>query len=68
MFPQVADAVGRVMPVSSLRWVSFGHVESDECGAMNLWLGAASRSEVVFNALGCDVSLNDLLRSPTENA
>lgn len=60
MFPQVADAVGRVMPVSSLRWVSFGHVESDECGAMNLWLEAAPHSEVVFNALGCSVSLNDL--------
>jgi flavorubredoxin len=64
MFPLVADAVGRVMPVSSLRWVSFGHVESDECGAMNLWLEAAPHAEVVFNALGCDVSLNDLCDRP----
>jgi flavorubredoxin len=64
MFPQVVDAVGRVMPVSSLRWVSFGHVESDECGAMNLWLEAAPHSEVVFNPLGCDVSLNDLCDRP----
>jgi flavorubredoxin len=64
MFPQVADAVGRVMPVSSLRWVSFGHVESDECGAMNLWLEAAPHSEVMFNPLGCDVSLNDLCDRP----
>jgi flavorubredoxin len=64
MFPLVAEAVARVMPVSSLRWVSFGHVESDECGAMNLWLEAAPHSEVVFNALGCDVSLNDLCDRP----
>ena len=64
MFPQVAAAVGRVMPVSSLRWVSFGHVESDECGAMNLWLEAAPHSEVVFNPLGCVVSLNDLCDRP----
>jgi flavorubredoxin len=64
MFPLVADAVGRVMPVSSLRWVSFGHVESDECGAMNLWLEAAPHAEVVFNPLGCDVSLNDLCDRP----
>jgi flavorubredoxin len=64
MFPLVADAVDRVMQVSSLRWVSFGHVESDECGAMNLWLEAAPHSEVVFNALGCDVSLNDLCDRP----
>jgi flavorubredoxin len=64
MFPLVAEAVGRVTPVSSLRWISFGHVESDECGAMNLWLDAAPHSEVVFNALGCDVSLNDLCDRP----
>jgi flavorubredoxin len=64
MFPAVSDAVSRVMPVSSLRWISFGHVESDECGSMNLWLEAAPHSEVVFNALGCDVSLNDLCDRP----
>jgi flavorubredoxin len=60
MFPLVSEAVGRVTPVDSLRWISFGHVESDECGATNLWLAAAPRAEVVFNPLGCDVSLNDL--------
>jgi flavorubredoxin len=64
MFPLVSEAVGRVLPVSSLRWVTFGHVESDECGAMNLWLEAAPQAEVIFNALGCDVSLNDLCDRP----
>src|SRR5687768_16544437 len=58
MYPLVAEAIGKVLPVESLRWISFGHVESDECGAMNLFLGAAPASQVVFNALGCDVSLN----------
>ena len=31
------------MPVDQLRWITFGHVESDECGSMNDWLarGAA---------------------------
>src|SRR6476469_2762091 len=60
MFPLVAAAVATVLPVESLRWISFGHVESDECGAMNMWLAAAPRSQVAFNVLGCDVSLNDL--------
>ena len=41
MFPLVADAVGRVLDVARLRWISFGHVEADECGAMNEWLAAA---------------------------
>ncbi len=60
LFPLVADAVAKVLDVERLRWISFGHVESDECGSMNLWLEAAPKSEVLFNPLGCDVSLNDL--------
>ena len=60
LFPLVAEAVASVVPVESLRWISFGHVESDECGAMNMWLAAAPRSEVTFGALGCDISLNDM--------
>ena len=60
----IADAPPNLMGRHSLRWVSFGHVESDECGAMNLWLEAAPHAEVVFNGLGCDVSLNDLCDRP----
>src|SRR4029078_12023917 len=41
LFPLVSDAVSRIMPVETLRWISFGHVESDECGSMNDWLAAA---------------------------
>lgn len=64
MFPLVAEAVATVVPVDSLRWITFGHVEADECGAMNMWLTAAPQSEVAHNALGCDVSLNDLCDRP----
>jgi flavorubredoxin len=60
MFPLVAEAVATVLPVESLRWITFGHVESDECGSMNMWLAAAPDSQVAHGALGCDVSLNDL--------
>jgi hypothetical protein len=60
MFPLVAEAVAKVLPVESLRWITFGHVESDECGSMNMWLTAAPNSQVAHGALGCDVSLNDL--------
>lgn len=66
MFPLVADAIGKIVPLDSLRWISFGHVESDECGSMNLFLEAAPESAVVFNPLGCDVSLNDLCDRPPE--
>jgi flavorubredoxin len=64
MYPLVAEAVATVLPVESLRWITFGHVESDECGAMNLWLAAAPGSQVAHGALGCDISLNDLCDRP----
>jgi flavorubredoxin len=64
MYPLVAEAISQVLPLDTLRWISFGHVESDECGAMNLFLAAAPESQVVFNGLGCDVSLNDLCDRP----
>ncbi|MGH9271982.1 MAG: MBL fold metallo-hydrolase [Ilumatobacteraceae bacterium] len=64
LFPLVAEAVATVVPVESLRWITFGHVEADECGAMNMWLAAAPQSEVAHGALGCDVSLNDLCDRP----
>jgi flavorubredoxin len=64
LFPLVAEAVGTVTPVESLRWLSFGHVEADESGAVNLWLAAAPESQVAYGALGCDVSLNDLCDRP----
>ncbi len=64
MYPLVAEAVATVLPIKSLRWISFGHVEADECGSMNMWLTAAPQSQVAFGALGCDVSLNDLCDRP----
>jgi len=64
LFPLVSEAVARVMPVDQLRWISFGHVEADECGSMNEWLAAAPSAQVVFGGLGCMVSVNDLADRP----
>ena len=61
LFPLVSEAAARVVPLDRLRWITFGHVESDECGAMNMWLAAAPGSEVTFGALGCDISLLSLI-------
>jgi flavorubredoxin len=64
MFPLVAEAISRVLPVSRLRWITFGHVESDECGAMNEFLAAAPNAQVAHGEVGCSVSLNDLCDRP----
>jgi flavorubredoxin len=60
MFPLVAEAVASVVPVETLRWITFGHVEADECGAMNDSLAAAPHAQVAHGALGCMVSIADL--------
>ena len=62
LFPVVSEALGRVMPVEQLRWISFGHVEADECGSMNQWLAAALEAQVALGALGAKVSVKDLER------
>ncbi len=64
MFPLVSEAVSRVVPLAGLRWITFGHLEADECGAMNDFLAAAPHAQVAHGAVGCLVSLNDLADRP----
>ncbi len=64
MFPAVSDAAARIVPLEELRWIAFGHVESDECGSMNEWLAAAPRAQVAHGEVGVMVSLADLCDRP----
>jgi len=65
-FPDTSAALAGILAPERLRWLSFGHVEADECGALDAYLAACPRAEVAFGALGCALSLDDLLggRSP----
>src|SRR6185295_1603218 len=60
MFPLVSAAVAKIIPLERLRWLSFGHFESDECGSMNEWLAAAPQAQVAHGMTGCMVSINDM--------
>ncbi len=64
LFPLVSAAAASIVPLEALRWISFGHVESDECGSMNAWLEAAPHAQIVHGGLACMVSLNDLADRP----
>jgi flavorubredoxin len=64
MFPDVRGAIERIMPVERLRWVTFGHVESDECGAMNEFLAVAPNAQVAHGEGGCRVSLDQMADRP----
>lgn len=58
-FPLVSDAIRRVMPLERLRYVAFSHFESDECGALNLFLGAAPEAVPVASRVAVLTSLAD---------
>ena len=68
LYPLVSEAVSKVIDPQTLRWISFGHVEADECGAMNLFLADAAQAEVIHGPTACMVSLNDLADRPPQVA
>ncbi len=64
MFSSVAEAVATVLPLDRIRWVTFGHLEADECGAMNQWLVASPAATVAHTVVGCMTSIADLADRP----
>jgi flavorubredoxin len=60
MFALVREAVASLIPVESVRHIAFSHVESDECGSLNEWLGAAPQSVPLCGTVAATVSIEDL--------
>jgi len=58
LFPLVSEAISKVLPVSSIRYVGFAHFEADECGALNQFLAAAPHAVPVASQVGAIVSVN----------
>jgi flavorubredoxin len=65
-FPLVKEAVASVMPVEKLRWVSFSHFESDECGSLNEWLAAAPHAQPLCGQIGAVLSIDDVALRPAK--
>lgn len=64
LFPKVRSALGQVIAIEKLRWASYGHLEGDESGAMNDWLGAAPAARIAVGTPGCMFSANDFAIRP----
>ncbi len=64
MFPAVRDAIAKVMPPDRLRWISFSHVEADECGGLNDLLAMAPGAQPLCGQVAALVSVNDLADRP----
>ena len=64
MFPEVRDAVARLIDLPSLRWISWSHFEVDECGALNEWLAVAPHAQAACSEVGAMVNLQDFADRP----
>ncbi|TFG85602.1 MAG: MBL fold metallo-hydrolase [Chromatiales bacterium] len=59
MFPTTLQAVTSIIDPARLRWIGFSHFESDECGALNKFLGVAPHAQAVCSVVGAMVTVND---------
>ena len=64
MFPEMREAVSRLVDVAKIRHIGFSHFESDECGALNQWLEPAENAQAVCGLIGAMVSVNDFANRP----
>ena len=58
------EAVAKVIDPAKIRWVAFSHFESDECGALNLWLECAPHAEPVCGLVSAMININDFASRP----
>jgi flavorubredoxin len=66
MFPLLREAVATILDPADLRWISFSHFESDECGGLNDWLAIAPAAQAACSDLGAMVSVNDFALRPAK--
>ena len=64
LFDAVRAGIERVLPVTSLRYISFSHVEADECGTLNQFLALAPQAVPLCGQVAAIVSIGDLADRP----
>lgn len=64
MFQFTREGVASVMDPAKLRWIGFSHFESDECGALNQYLGIAPLAQPVCSFVGAKVMVDDFADRP----
>ena len=60
MYPLVREAIGAVIPVERLRFISFSHFEADECGDLNEFLSVAPEAAPLCGRIAAMVSISDI--------
>jgi flavorubredoxin len=62
MFSLVSEAIGKVLPLATLRYAALSHVEADEGGSRNEFLALAPST--MCGQLAAKVSMDDLADRP----
>jgi flavorubredoxin len=60
LFPLVREAMSGVLAPENLRWISFSHVEADECGSLNDWIAIAPEAQPLVGTIAAMVSVGDI--------
>ncbi len=63
-FPLVSEAVSKVVPLETLRYVGLSHFEADECGSLNEFLAQAPRAVPVCSQVAAMVAVSDTANRP----
>ena len=64
LFPETLEAVKKVIDPAAIRYISWSHLEADECGALNEFLQAAPQAEPVHGQIGVMISVGDFFNRP----
>jgi flavorubredoxin len=67
MHAEIREAVSKLINLPELRHIGFSHFESDECGALNEWLAAAPKADVVCSQLAARVNVSDFVGAGRES-
>jgi flavorubredoxin len=61
LFPLICETIETVLPVASLRYIAFSHVEADECGSLAEFLALAPDARPVCSDVAAMVSVADMV-------
>lgn len=66
MFPDTLEAVKKVIDPARLSYISWSHLEADECGALNDFLQVAPQAEPVHGQIGVMLDVSDFFGRPVK--
>ena len=66
LFPDTLAAVKSLVDPAAIRYISWSHLEADECGALNEFLAVAPDAEPVHGQVGKMLSIDDFFDRPVK--